>query len=275
MKILFWNTNNKDLTSELAELASLRRLDIIILCEYSMDDFRLLKKLNSKKKQGIYKVSNCVSCEKIKIFTKINLSLINVVQESKRWTIRKIEHVLYETFLLVAVHLPSKVNFSDSDQLLEATVFRDSIDKAKKNSNIDKIIIVGDLNMNPYEEGIISTKGLHATSDKKIAMRVRRTVQENEYEYYYNPMWNFLGDDSKGEIPGTFYFKGSNHTCINWNIFDQLLISPKMIEYISNNEIEIITKSKNFNLIKENGKIESEKYSDHLPIQFEIYSNKI
>lgn len=273
MNILFWNLNKKDLSSEIAEIAHLKDIDIIILCEYAINDFAILNLLNTG--QSIYEISDCIGCDKIKIFTKLNPNNLTIISETLRWTIRKVENANAHPFLLVAAHLVSKVNWNNSSQLIELTVFRDAINEAQVKYQIKRTIIIGDLNMNPYEEGIISTRGLHGTSDKKIALKQKRTVQGKEYEYFYNPMWNFLGDESIGNVPGTFLYKSSEHSRIDWNIFDQLLISPSMIPSISNKNIEIITQSTSFSLLKDTGEIDSTNYSDHLPIKFNIQQNLI
>lgn len=273
MNILFWNTNKKDLSSAIAEIAHLKDIDIIILCEYAMNDFEFLIKLNNS--DSIYKLSNCIQCAKIKIFTRFNLGALGIISETTRWTIRIITYKHYSPFLLVATHLPSKANWSASSQFVEATNLRDAINDAQRDTKIVRTIIIGDLNMNPYEEGLINTKALHATSDKQIALKKSRVVQGAAYGYFYNPMWNFLGDESAGDVPGTFLYKGTEHSRIDWNIFDQLLISPAMIKFVPNKHIKIITQSNSFSLIKNNGKIDSVKYSDHLPIIFNIQPDLI
>jgi len=273
LNIIFWNINKKNLITELSELAHNQAIDIIILCEYQEKDFDTVKTLN--KYTSIYKLSNCYGCTKIKIFTKLELSNISIVSESIRWTIRKITHPFYSTFLLVAVHLPSKNNWKDQDQAIEAIVFRDAIEQAKTDSKINRVVIIGDLNMNPFEDGLIGTKALHATPDKKIALKEKRRVQNINYEYFYNPMWNFLGDESIGQSPGTFYYRSSAHLSLDWHIFDQILISPLMIKDVPNKNIEIITSSKSFSLLDSKGKIDSKNYSDHLPLKFNISSNNL
>lgn len=273
MNILFWNTNKKDLSSAIAELAQLRDIDIIILCEYEMDDKLMLKRLSLGTSN--YSISDSITCDKIKIFAKLKPDNLEIVSEAPRWTIRKIEGINQSPFLLVAAHLVSKVNWSNASQFSESIVFRDAIDKAQIEAVIKHTIIVGDLNMNPYEEGLVSTLALHATSDKKIALKQERTVQGNEYEYFYNPMWNFLGDESVGDVPGTLLYKGSEHVRIDWNIFDQILISPSMITSVPNSGIEIITTSDSFSLLKNSGEIDSKNYSDHLPIMFNVQPDLI
>jgi len=268
MNILFWNINGKNLSSAISEIVHVRDIDIIILCEYGIDDSAMLNQLNSG--QSVYEVSDCLGCEKIKIFTKLDLPNLTIVSEAKRWTMRKVNYPNQSPFLLVAAHLISKANYNNNSLFTEFVVFRDAINKAQNDEKLERVVIVGDLNMNPFEEGIIATRGLHATSDKRIALKQSRTVQRNEYKYFYNPMWNFFGDESVGDAPGTYLYEKSEHLRTDWNILDQVLISPSMISSIPNKDIEIITKSTLLSLLRNNGKIDSTNYSDHLPIKFSI-----
>ncbi len=256
------------MSSAITELAHSKDIDIIILCEYEMDDDVMLRQLNSDTPK--YTISANITCDKVKIFSNLNVDNLEMVSETSRWTIRKVESTDKPAFLLVAAHLVSKMNWSSESQFGEAIIFRDAINKAQTESGVKHVIIIGDLNMNPYEEGLVSTVALHATSDKKIALKQQRTVQGNKFEYFYNPMWNFLGDESVGDVPGTFLYKGAEHMRIDWNIFDQILISPSMIASVPNKDIEIIIKSTSFSFLKNNGEIDAINYSDHLPIMVSL-----
>lgn len=271
MNILFWNINKKNIVKELCEISNLHKVDLIVLCENIVEMSELVKTLN--KGNSNYKISNSIVCDKISILSKFNLSKIKLVLETKRWTIRKIIHPLYNPFLIVAVHLPSKYSWNESSQFTETIVLRDSIEKAMIESGISRVIVIGDLNMNPFENSVISTKGMHATCDRNIAKKIEKTVQGTKYRYFYNPMWNFLGDDSIGNVPGTYYFHGSEHAVHNWNIFDQILLSPELLDSVDNSDIQILTSSTSFSLVNINGIINKKLYSDHLPILVKIKPN--
>lgn len=272
MNILFWNINKKDLSEQIKDIAEFKSIDILILCEYRMNDVAFLNNLN--KNISTFKISNCIGCDKIKIYTKFSLSQLKIINESARWTIRQITHPFYSPFLLVCTHLPSKINWDSSSQLMEATIFRDAIENAKKITGVSRTVIIGDLNMNPFEDGVTSTLALHATPVKSIALSGKRRVQKKDYEYYYNPMWNFLGDESMGDVAGTHYYRSSQHVSLDWNIFDQVIISPNMINFVPNKQLEIITKTLKHNFITANGKI-NDKYSDHLPLKLFIKPDKL
>jgi hypothetical protein len=67
-----------------------------------------------------------------------------------------------------------------------------------------RTVVVGDMNMNPFEDGMCRSEGLHAVMCKHIARKEKRTVLGKERLFFYNPMWNFLGDETRGP-PGTYY----------------------------------------------------------------------
>ncbi|OQY55736.1 MAG: hypothetical protein B6245_19395 [Desulfobacteraceae bacterium 4572_88] len=72
-------------------------------------------------------------------------------------------------------------------------------------------VFIGDLNMNPFEEGMVNANGLNGVMARGIAERKTRTVLEERYPFFYNPMWSFLGDASPGP-PGTYCYSGSERT---------------------------------------------------------------
>jgi hypothetical protein len=56
-------------------------------------------------------------------------------------------------------------------------------------------VLVGDFNMNPFQEGVVAANGLNAVMARRVAARRRtRVVQEREYPFFYNPMWGHFGD---------------------------------------------------------------------------------
>ena len=83
-------------------------------------------------------------------------------------------------------------------------------------------------------------------------------------------MWGCLGDNGKGGIPGTIYHNPSNSIQYFWNMFDQVLIRPDIIPYFDNDSLKIVTSGKSYNLLNANGRIDSERISDHLPIMFNL-----
>ena len=91
-------------------------------------------------------------------------------------------------------------------------------------------------------------------------------VLGREYDYFYNPMWNFLGD--KNSVPGTYYYAKSIHYNEPWNTFDQVLIRPQLLDNFVYSDLKILTRIKNKELY--NHKTNKLFISDHLPILINI-----
>lgn len=96
---------------------------------------------------------------------------------------------------------------------------------------------------------------------RDIAKEEIRKVQFKNYMYFYNPMWSLMGDLSRG-VSGTHYYKDD----YQWQMYDQVLIRPKLLEYFDTESLNIITTDGEVNFLKENGKINTNITSDHLPI---------
>ncbi len=270
MNFLFWNIGKNNLVKELQILSEEFDIDHLILCEFKEDIPEFLKALNTDR--SIYKYLPAISNNKIHLFTRWRLPFFKLVSESKRFSIWQVDHPFYDNFLLGAAHLPSKLHWQAESQLIETTIFRDAIETARIEKGIDKIITVGDFNMNPFEPGLTATTAFHATQDLNLAKASARTVQGKSYRYFYNPMWNFFGDQSIGAVPGTYYYKSSQHVNTDWSIFDQVILSPEIADSVPMDSLDIIAKTTHLNLLKPNGLI-NEKISDHLPIRFYLKPN--
>lgn len=175
----------------------------------------------------------------------------------------------YGDIILIAAHYHSKVNWSNEDQAAQSPVFKELVDSVELKQGHRRTIICGDLNMNPFEFGMVQSTGLHAVMDKKIAQKINRTIDEKEYHFFYNPMWAFLGDEGKGKVSGSMYYSPAKPINYHWNLFDQVIIRPELIPDFNEDELEIITQIGDTELLSENEIVRS-KYSDHLPIKFNI-----
>ena len=132
---------------------------------------------------------------------------------------------------------------------------------------IDKTIIVGDVNENPYETGCLGADRFHGIPVYQDAMRKYRTIMDERFEMFYNPMWNLFGDFNSP--PGTYYYAGSNPKCSYWHIFDQVMIRACLKSEFVKSSLEIISKAGEKDLLDIKGYPDI-KYSDHLPIVFQI-----
>lgn len=130
-----------------------------------------------------------------------------------------------------------------------------------KNSNI---IIAGDFNTEPYCTSL--TDDLCSFREPKSPSR-----SKNGFELLYNPSWNLLSvppplsHSAAYPVLGTYFLTKKNHQ--HWFNFDQVMFSKNLIEgnfgwkYLDNS-LRIL------NLFNITDKVE--RWSDHLPIQFNL-----
>lgn len=269
INFLFWNLQKKPLERFITNLAHEHKVDVLMLAECSIHPSILLTSLNHIDKAQ-YHYSSQIGCEKIEVFTRFPRRFIKIVREDSRFTIR---HLLIPTktnILLAIAHLPSKMYFSDSSQVMMSTKLANEIELAEKQVGHFRTVLVGDLNMNPFEDGVVSAIGLHATMSRKIAERKSRTVQSKEYIFFYNPMWNFLGDETRSKTPGTYYFNQAEYRNFYWNTFDQVLIRPDLLPLFHIEDLQILDSDGKISFLSKDGLPNPNTVSDHLPIIFKL-----
>lgn len=125
--------------------------------------------------------------------------------------------------------------------------------------------ILGDFNMNPFENGMIAASAFHSVPCEKIASSGQRIITGREHKYFYNPMWNLFGDWD--ENPGTYFHASSEQVVFYWNILDQVILRPSITKYFVKKSLNIIQTIDGISLISDSGR---PNLSDHLPIFFEF-----
>lgn len=267
-KFIFWNINRKPLEKNIARLAHRYKIDIIMLAECVTPPAVLLDCLNSPDKSDYYYAGE-LGCKKIKIFTKFPDRFIKILHETDSLTMRHVELPGRTDILLAVVHLRSKIHRDDIGKKIECTTLIREIEFGEEQAKHSRTVLVGDFNMNPFEEFMVAAGGLHATMSKNIAKNEKRTVGKKMYKYFYNPMWNFFGD--KIHPPGTCYYNKSDYLSYFWNIFDQVLIRPELIDRFNNDKLYILyTDGENSFVSGKFGAPNRREYSDHLPILFDL-----
>jgi len=260
---MFWNIAKNDVSEAIAAACIENEIDLLIMAECNIPEVKLLTKLNSGSSRQTYtEIHKGVS--QLRMFTRLPESGVTAVYDDGRVAIRRIAPPVGREVLLVAAHLPSKLHTDKETQYLRVRGVRSEIDRAEKKAGHKNTIIIGDLNMNPFEEAIVAADGFHAVMDKSVAMKRARMVQGLEYDFFYNPMWSRLGDNSQGPS-GTYYYNAAG-ALINyfWNTFDQVLIRPELIEFFDHSSLKVLTEIDGQSLIKKQS-IDSD-FSDHLPL---------
>jgi hypothetical protein len=104
---------------------------------------------------------------------------------------------------------------------------------------------------------------------RRIAARETRTVQARPYHFFYNPMWSHLGDHAS-DTAGSYYYDNSEQVNYFWNVFDQVLIRPELVNGFDSQQLRILTSAGTSSLVRLDGRPDVSKFSDHLPITFTL-----
>lgn len=267
MRLLFWNTSGLSDAALLATLAREHNADLLVIAEPGASLADLLIALNTGQEPPLYFPDPSPGLsDDLQIFYKCDPSFVELREDVGDIAIRSVELPLHPSVLLVAAHLPSKLRYKPDDQLSAATVFAQLIDRAETQVGHQRTVVVGDFNMNPFESGMISAVGLHATMDRRIAMRSKRIVEGKAYRFFYNPMWTLLGDRSENS-PGSYYYDSSTYVNYYWNIFDQILLRPELLgRFDPEKDVRILTDISGTKLTRGPVGRPDDNFSDHLPI---------
>jgi endonuclease/exonuclease/phosphatase (EEP) superfamily protein YafD len=267
ISLLFWNVGRLSRRAVIARLARANDVDVILLAEVADQPIDLLKELNRTHANYFY--SPGIGNTKILAFTRFSDQFFRPSAETDRLTIRRLTLPGLEEILLAVVHFPSKLHWSERSQAIECTRLVEDIRQEEERAGHQRTILVGDLNMNPFESGIVSAAGLHAVMDRRIAREGSRVVQGREYLFFYNPMWGLLGDGSRGPA-GTFFQRRAEQEVYYWNMFDQVLVRPAMLDRFDFKDLAILDDTGAETLLKDSGVPDRDVGSDHLPVLFRL-----
>jgi endonuclease/exonuclease/phosphatase (EEP) superfamily protein YafD len=261
---LFWNMNGRPLADAVAAIAKAESVDILILAECSIEATNLLKTLNHDRPEFHFAPGQN---RRISMFTRFPGRYFSAVNKGGRLSVRRLALPAIEDVLVAAVHLPSKLHWSDDSQMLECTNLSNAIVEEERKAGHSRTILVGDLNMNPFEKGIVAAAGLHAVATRRIAGRIGRTVQGKSYPFFYNPMWAHFGDTSDRPA-GTYYYERAEHVNYFWNNFDQVMVRPQLMDHFRSDRLRILNYARETPLSRSDGRPDADKASDHFPLLF-------
>lgn len=264
---LFWNLARKPLIKLVTTLAHSHEIDLLILAECDISPVDLLLSLNEGRADFQYAPGLCTS---LRFFTRFDADFLQPQFESARVSIRSLALPAKIEVLIAAAHLPSKLFYSDESIRVECSDLARRIEEQEDKLGHRRTILIGDLNLNPFEPGIISAGGgLNSVLSRDIALRKTRIIQSKEYRYFYNPMWRHFADGFD-RPQGTFFYDRADHFNYYWNIFDQVLLRPDLIQQFTPEQVEIVTSAGTVSLLDGKGRPDKSTGSDHLPVLFSL-----
>ena len=271
LRFAFWNLNRKRLDDLVVDLVRQEKIDILLLAEAPAGAGEVVHSLN----RGVSVASDLFHAplvpggRSIILFTRFLSDFAKLIRVSERITIREMHLPARQPFLLVAVHLPSKLYAKAEDQQVEAGALASYIDQAETAVGHRRTVLVGDFNMNPFESGMVMADGIHGVMTRSIALRRDRVLRGRKYPFFYNPMWNRFGDETPGPA-GTYYYGNTGQVTHFWNMFDQVLIRPDLLAHFDSDRLRIVDRIGSKALTTARGTPNKILASDHLPILFEL-----
>jgi hypothetical protein len=269
LNFLFWNLQKKNRDTLVADLAKECSADVICLAECETVSDELLKLL-SKGRNATFAENRPYEAGRVRVVSRFSDAELHPVFDSPndRMTIWRLQLTGRDDFLLAVLHFQSKVHWEGEDQYDEAQVLANYIRSVETSEGHSRTVVFGDFNMNPFERGMVSSHGFHGVMTRLLASEGSRTVAGNEYPYLYNPMWGCLGDRTAGPA-GSHFARISAPLSYFWNTFDQVLIRPALLHAFPGN-VKLVDSIGGRSLISDNGKIDAEFGTDHLPLFFSL-----
>lgn len=239
-------------------------ITIAILAEYTANPSELIELLDIKGLSMQQYIT--IGCERIKIIGVSGLSIAPQLQ-----TDQSSIQVINNDIILCGVHLNSQI-YSDHDERRKIHIEQiiNDILEVEKEMNTRNTVVVGDFNINPYDQSCVSARYFHGLPIYEETKRNSRTIAGKDFYMFYNPMWNFLGDFK--EPYGTYYHNASDTVSTYWNIYDQVIIRPILRPRFVADNLKILHCTEHKSLL-DNHKHPDYSISDHLPIMFEIKEN--
>lgn len=176
MNFLFWNLQkDNSFFDVICEMVKENSIGVAMFAEFpNGEQERLLR--NLKKVNPSFRYLRSVVPAKVEVFSILPTSELVTIRDEHRFTVKRyISRSLNRTFNLVLCHLISKTNDSDaeSNQAEEVRYVVKAIGELEEAEGNSLTIVCGDLNMNPFEEGMVGSSCFNAVMDKTIAMNLR------------------------------------------------------------------------------------------------------
>lgn len=266
---LFWNIFKRPLEARVARMAAAHSVDVVMLAECDVNRDQVVQALNREVGSSYTFPADPAPNLKIKVFTRLPSGSLAALFNDPlgRLTVYRLRTGNSPDVLLHVVHLISKFGTRDADQLAAVFPLLESINLEEAAAGSDRSVVVGDFNMNPFDYGMVAANGFHGMMTKQQARRQSRTVQGRDYRYFYNPMWGHLGDRTDGPS-GTYHYDEALPVQYFWNVFDQVLLRPSLMDSLS--RLEILTTDGVEALLTDEQVPRKGDISDHLPILFRL-----
>jgi endonuclease/exonuclease/phosphatase family metal-dependent hydrolase len=279
--LLFWNFNiekgelllkspsEADKATILARVVQEYQVDILALAECKIPDVVLLDALRAIDPKFDQPVD---PHPRIKFFTRFPGHHLEPWHADGRLSVRRLQFEDNDDILLASFHYVDRRNNSPASQHQKLADYKRTLLQAESKAGHRRMILFGDLNINPYEIGMLDPQsGLGAMMTRDLA-EVHANNKGDGWPRFYNPMWSVMG---RPEAPGTFYWDGDDPENPYWHCLDAVLVRPELRETFRDDDLRIIRMipgppGETIDLVRLAEVHWKITCSDHLPILFKL-----
>lgn len=174
---VFWNLMKKDLRELAGRAAAERAADVVLLAECAVPDAEMSAALKSA--TGAEWAALSSPKDKVRVFTRLQTAPWRRTRADGLGRAALWEMPVGKSpgVLLCVAHLVGKANASPIAQAMQASKLAETIRAIEDRLSHQRTVLVGDLNMNPFDPGVIGAPALHAVMTKRIAARIERVDQ--------------------------------------------------------------------------------------------------
>jgi endonuclease/exonuclease/phosphatase (EEP) superfamily protein YafD len=234
--------------------------DVVILIESSAPPFQTLDALKGRVTTSFSYPRSAAG--RFQVFSRDSTLDLSEFYAGDRMSIRRLCYA--GTHLLLGiVHLVDMSNWDQSHQSVQTQLLSRELRREEERAGHDRTLLVGDFNMNPFDQIMNMAEGMNAMMTKRCVQRGTRVVQNEAYPFFYNPMWGLFGDRTTAP-PGTYYHTTASRGVYGWNMLDQVLVRPTAIQWFS--DVSILTSAGSRSLRTQTLRPDKRVASDHFPI---------
>ncbi len=272
-RFLFWNyrCDLPEREDILARLVHHEAIDVIILAESSCEPKRLIDRLSSGGRT--YHQTPLVN-PRFQIFSGYADDVFRDPREYDRLCLLNFEAPGHPEMILGVVHMVSGLHHDRSERQSKAAPLARAVRQIQVDRGHARTVIVGDFNMNPFDDGMIFTETGFGAMMTKSLVKKNAISRNSRFSRFYNPMWKRLGREIDEAPPGTYYWNQHKEINIYWNYIDQVLVGHDLLDHFPENRFRILTSIPGENgprpLIRATDRHWNIEISDHLPLIFDL-----
>lgn len=264
MNIAFWNVPGATRADHVASLVLEHHVDVLVAAEADRLDADTvadhLAPLGPFESPGPFRGKG----RKLLVLTRRELGARMVLEEQRQVAFRVTKGGL--DLLCVGLHLESGLWRRPGDAEAGLRRAAATIAKLEEEQGLDRTVVIGDFNVDPYFHGMADFESFHAVMDRRIAARGTRTFKGAKRRFFYNPMWSLLGDVDERSA-GSYFDRGaSSHVApMYWHTFDQALVRPALLRHLPERPVRLVSTLGGRQCVDEDRR-PLKAFSDHLPL---------